>query len=389
MNCRSATFLLFAATTILVSSGLCAQSTGPLWTKTYGDEGIAHAFSICRTSDGGFAMVGKFRDSEDDDWDVYLVRTDSAGDTVWTKTFGGPRDEIARSVIETDGGGFVIAGRTASAGDKTWSIYLLRTNADGQELWVKTYGETDKDFAKSVIQTSDGGFVLAGGTMGTDGETYDTYLLKTDGDGNRIWARSYGGDDGDFGTSVAEARDGGYIIGAATESFGEGSLDFHLIRTDAGGEVLWTGTYGGADWDVPWDVRETSDGGFITAGETRSFTDIGLDIYIVRTDGKGEVLWAKNYGGEGRQTAQAVWETPEGDFIVGGYTYTYEEWGQDIYVSRIGAEGEVQWVKTFGGPGKDVAHSIMQALDGACIIAGETACGAPGTPGAYLLKIEE
>lgn len=378
-----------ALATAFISSSLAAQSTGPLWTKTYGDGGIAHAYSICRTSDGGFTVAGKFKESQDAGWDVYLVKTDSAGDTVWTRSYGGPGDEIARSVIETADGGFVIAGRTQSIGDNTWNIYLLKTGADGRDVWVKTYGQTDRDFGMSVIQTSDGGYALVGGTMGADGETYDIYLVKTDADGNEAWVRSYGGDDGEFATSIAETRDGGYMVAACTESFGEGMLDVYLIRTDGQGQVTWTRTYGGEGWDMPWDIRQTSDGGFIVVGETESYGEDGPDVYLIRTDGDGEPLWIRNYGGPGRETGRAVWETPEGDFIVGGSIHAYEEWGRDIYIARVDARGEVLWVKSFGGPGNDVAHSITQAMDGTCIVAGETASLGPGKSDACILKVEQ
>jgi hypothetical protein len=384
--------IIILATTIvtaLIASSTFAQSTGPLWTKTYGEEGIAHAYSICPTSDGGFAMAGKFKDDEEASWDVYLIRTDSAGDTVWVRTFGGDGDEIARSVIQTTDGGFVIAGKTQSLGDGAWSVYLLKTDPEGSRVWVNSYGTTEMDIAKSVIQTSDGGYALVGATMGPDGVTYDAFLVKTDSEGNEEWARSYGGDDGEFATAITEAEGGGYIIAAATESFGEGVVDFYLIRTDPNGEVQWAKTYGAEDWDVPWDVRQTSEGDFVAVGETKSFSEYGMDVYVVKTKSDGELLWAKNYGGEGRQTAQAVWPTPEGDFIVGGYTYTYEEWGQDIYIARVGPDGEVAWVKTFGGPGKDIAHSIMQAVDGACVVAGETESLGPNASDAYILKIEQ
>lgn len=388
MSRKSRVLPLVLVLVVVSASGPLAQSTGPLWTKTYGEGGIAHAYSICPTPDGGYAMAGKFQDSDDDSWDVYLVRTDANGDTVWTRSFGGPGDEIARSVIHTSDGGFVIAGKTQSLGDRDWNIYLLKTDAKGAKEWVSTYGETEMDFAKSVIQTSDGGYAMVGGTMGTDGETYDAYLVRTDPEGKQMWARAYGGDDGDFATSIAEVEGGGFIIGGATESFGKGVVDVYLIRTDGDGEVIWAETFGGEDWDVAWDVRQTSDGGFIAAGETKSFTEYGMDVYLVRTDSDGNSLWARNYGGDGRQTAQAVWEASEGDFVVGGYTYTYEEWGQDIYIASVDPDGEVLWVKTYGGPGKDIAHSIMQALDGACVIVGETASLGPGKSDACMIKVE-
>lgn len=387
---RSSCVLVAAAlTTLFISSSLAAQSTGPLWTKTFGDGGIAHAYSICRTSDGGFAVAGKFKEKQENGWDVYLVKMDSAGDTMWTRSYGGPGDEVARRVIETGDGGFFIAGRTQPVGVNTWNIYLLKTAPDGGGVWIRTYGRTEKDFAMSVIQTADGGCLLAGGTMGADGETYDICLVKTDSDGNEIWTRSYGGVDGEFATSVAETRDGGYIVAACTESFGEGSLDVYLIKTDGEGKVIWTRTYGGEGWDMPWDIRQTSDGGFIVAGETESYGADGLDVYLLRVGGDGEPLWVKNYGGQGRETARAVWETPQGDFIVGGSTHAYEEWGRDIYIARVDARGEVLWVKSFGGPGHDAAHSIMQALDGACIVAGEMGSPDSGKSDACVLKVQQ
>jgi hypothetical protein len=386
---RKSCLLLSAALAVLASSNLSAQQPRPLWTRTYGDGGEALAYSICGTSDGGFAVAGKFREESALGWDIYLLKADGAGDTLWTRTYGDPGDEIARSVIETADGGFLIAGRTQAAGESEWNIYLLKTDDEGKSEWVRTFGRTVRDFACSAIQASSGGYLLAGGTMGADGETYDVYLVKIDSHGDEIWTRTFGGDAGEYATSIAETDDGGYVIAACTESFGPGQLDIYIIRTDVEGRAIWTKTYGGEAWDMPWGVRQTSDGGFIIAGETESFGDTGLDAFIIKTDGSGNTVWERNCGGPGQQCARSVWETPDGSFIVGGSSHIYEEWGRDIYIAKIAAGGDVVWQKTYGGPGHDVAHSIIQAVDGDFVIAGETASPEAGEPVACLIKIRQ
>jgi ribosomal protein S11 len=150
--------------------------------------------------------------------------------------------------------------------------------------FAKTYGGTGSDNASSVQQTSDGGYMVAGYTESFGAGGSDIFLIKTDASGNVIWAKTYGGTHSDYASSVQQTSDGGYIVAGYTFSFGAGINDIFLIKTDANGNVIWAKTYGGTAYDYAYSVQQTSDGGYIVAGYTRSFGAGGDNVFLIKTD---------------------------------------------------------------------------------------------------------
>jgi len=220
--------------------------------------------------------------------DVYLIKTDSFGDTRWTRTYGGPSWDGGYSVVLTSDGGYIIAGETWSFGAGVIDIYLIKTDSLGDTIWTKTYGGTGWDCGRSVTQTSDGGYIIAGYTE-SYGVGGDFYLIKTDENGDTIWTRTYGGTGWDCGRSVAQTSDGGYIIAGYTRSYGAGADDVYLIKTDSLGDTLWTRTYGGTDYEYGYLLAQTSDGGYIVVGNTYSYGAGMTDVYLIKTDSLGNV----------------------------------------------------------------------------------------------------
>ncbi|MCK4306892.1 hypothetical protein KAW50_01540, partial [candidate division WOR-3 bacterium] len=216
-----------------------------------------------------------------------------APDTLWTKTYGGTYFDYGESVQECAEGGFIIAGATKSFGAGSYDIYLVRTDANGDALWTKTYGGTDYDWGKSVEECAGGGFIITGYTYSFGAGMDDVYLIRTNSNGDTLWTKTYGGTGNDGGYSVQECADSGFVIAGATGSFGVGYYNVYLIRTDVDGDTLWTRTYGGTDYDCGESVQECASGGFIIAGETKSFGAGSWDVYLIRTDADGDTLWTK------------------------------------------------------------------------------------------------
>jgi hypothetical protein len=158
--------------------------------------------------------------------DVYLVKTNAQGDTLWTRTYGGAACEEGYAVRKTADGGYIITGRTS--GD----LYVIRTNALGDTLWTRTLGGADLYDGNSVQQTDDGGYIIAGEA------NWDVYLVKTDSEGDTLWTRTYGGSRADRGYSVQQTTDGGYVIAGFTQSYGDEAADLYLVKTDSLGDVL-------------------------------------------------------------------------------------------------------------------------------------------------------
>jgi hypothetical protein len=305
----------------------------------------------------------------------------------FAKTYGGTYEDIAFSVQQTSDGGYIVAGYTTSFGAGGEDIFLIKTDANGNIQWAKTYGGTAIDWAYSVQQTSDGGYIVAGGTHSFGAGSYDIFLIKTDADGNIIWAKTYGGTYSDYAYSVQQTSDGGYIVAGGTGSFGAGG-DIFLIKTDANGNIIWAKTYGGTNYDEAYSVQQTSDGGYIVAGYTESFGAGYGDIFLIKTDANGNVQWAKTYGGTDLDWAYSVQQTSDGGYIVAGFTYSFGAGYDDIFLIKTDANGNIQWAKTYGGIDYDWAHSVQQTSDGGYILAGGTDSFGAGYYDALLVKTD-
>jgi hypothetical protein len=251
--------------------------------KTYGGEIYDRFYSVQQTSDGGYIVAGYTSSFGAGGRDIFLIKTDASGNVEWAKTYGGTYWDEAYSVQQASDGGYIVAGWTYS-----WDgILLIKTDANGDVQWAKTYGGTGSDIASSVQQTSDGGYIVAGHTNSFGAGYYDIFLIKTDASGNVQWAKTYGGTYSDYASSVQQTSDGGYIVAGTTRSFGAYWYNIFLIKTDANGNVQWAKTYGETDGDEAYYARQTSDGGYIVAGGTGSLSVEGA--FLIKTDANGNI----------------------------------------------------------------------------------------------------
>jgi hypothetical protein len=374
------------------------------WEKAIGGSDNDTGNSVQQTSDGGYIITGGTSSYGHGDYrllsigyfnrpssyDVYLIKTDSDGNTLWEKTFGGYYYDTGNSVQQTSDGGYIIAGNKGSYYEDGWEdVYLIRTDSEGNTLWEKTYGGSYLDYGSSVQQTSDGGYIIAGDTDPNGSGEYDVYLIKTDSDGNSVWEKTFGGVDYDGGYSVQQTTDGGYIIAGTTESRGAGGYDVYLIRTDSDGNAMWEKTFGGSNNDFGSSVQQTSYGGYIIAGGTNSYGAGEYDVYLIKTDSDGNTLWEKTFGGLNYDTGYSVQQTTDGGYIIAGDTDSYEAGGTDAYLIKADSNGNKLWEKTFGGSDNDYGCSVQQTSDGRYIIAGSTDSYGAGGRDVYLIKTQD
>ena len=371
---------------VLLASTAAADPGDTLWTRTYGGSGNDYGYSVQQTTDGGYIVAGVTKSFGAGENDVYLVKTDAEGDTLWTRTYGGSDDDYCWSVQQTTDGGYVIAGFTYSFGAGSCDAHLIKTDTNGDTLWTHTYGGSESDYSQSVQQTTDGGYIIAGFTSSFGAGSNDYYLVKTDANGDTLWTRTYGGSGRDDGYSVQQTTDGGYIIVGWTQSFGAGMNDVYLVKTDADGNSLWTRTYGGSANDCGWFVQQTSDGGYIIAGETASSGAGSSDYYLVKTDANGDILWTRTYGGSSYDASWGIQQTTDGGYVVIGFTYSFGV-GGDIYLVKTDANGDSLWSRTYGGSSGDDAFSVQQTTDGGYIIGGSTRSFGAGGGDVWLVKV--
>jgi hypothetical protein len=369
------------------------------WEKTFGAEDNEEAWSVQQTIDGGYIIAGSTYSIGGIDSDVYLVKTDSEGILEWEKTFGGPNLDYGRSVQQTTDGGYIMAGWTRSIGAIDSDVYLIKTDSDGSMLWEKTFGGPNLDCGgNSVQQTIDEGYIIAGWiSYPLPLADTDVYLIKTDSDGNELWSRDFTCFPAtDIGYSVQQTTDGGYIIAGYTRCLGAGGADVYLIKTDSEGDEQWDfpwwKTFGGAKDDFGRSVQQTTDpppssGGYIIAGWTTSFDAGGDDVYLVKTDSDGNELWYETFGGYNSDYGYSVQQTIDGGYIIAGETKSFGE-SMDVYLIKTDSDGNELWYETFGGSNYDCGRSVQQTKDGGYIIAGWTRSFGAGESDVYLIKVK-
>ena len=381
-----------AASLTVLLSAICLTSLSAAqtkWWRTYGGPNDDVGYAVQQTSDSGYVVTGQTCSRGDPFGDVYLIKTNSQGDTLWTRSYGGAHGDLGKSVQQTADGGYIIAGGTASLGPGIPAfdnVYLIKTNVSGDTLWTRAYGGMNQDAANSVQQTSDSGYIVAGVTFSFGDSNGDIYLLKTNSQGDTLWTRTYGGTKADIGTSVQQTLDGGYIVTGITMSFGAGSYDVYLVKTDAQGDTLWTRTYGGGSADMGYSVQQTTDRGYIVAGFTASSGTGSGDVYLVKTDSIGDTLWTRTYGGDSLDYGECARPTADGGYIIVGYTGAVGS--GDVYLVKTNASGDTLWTRTHGGMNTDLGYSVQQTADGGYIMAGYTQSFGAGGQDIYLIKTD-
>ncbi len=312
-----------------------------LWEKTFGDASGDGARAIVTTSDGGYAVAGYTYSYVTRSADVLLVKTDASGAPAWQRSYGGPLAQGGHAVARAPAQGYLVAGYAASAASGTNDVYVIKIDSLGNSIWNKTFGGTGVDEAHAVCPASDGGYIIVGDTYSYGAGGADVYMLKIDENGILAWQKTFGGSADERGSAVARTLDGGYIIAGRTFSFGAGLLDMYLVKTDAAGNLIWQKALGGTSSDEASAVAQTADGGYIVAGFTDSYGAGNFDAYLVKTDASGNKLWQKTYGGSQDDGANSLALGNDGGFILAGWTDSYGNGGDDLYLLKIDSLGNL------------------------------------------------
>jgi len=333
---------LFVAATLVPQSA--CNRTSPYFCKAIGGENLDWGHSIIQTSDSGYAIAGSTYSFGAGWADVYVVKLDAHGNLQWTKTIGGPKDDVGTSLIQTSDGGYVIAGSTISFSEvdafkRDVDVYVVKLDANGNLQWTKTIGGPKDDYGISLIQTSDGGYAIAGYTKSFGAGYDDVYVVKLDAHGNLQWTKTIGGKYYARGHSLIQTSDGGYAIAGSTYSFDTRSGDVYVVKLDAHGNLQWTKTIGREYGDEGSSLIQTSDGGYAIAGSTGSFGAKRGDVYLVKLDANGNLQWTRTIGGENEDLGNSLIQTSDGGYAIAGSTESFGAGKKDVYVVKLDKNG--------------------------------------------------
>lgn len=387
-------------------------SSAPALQWIYTTDGYGFGADVRQTTDGGYILVGSTLGNPD----VWLVKTDADGHEIWSRTFAGDGSEYGSSVRQTADGGYIIAGEIGtpyvpikgqttssnSAGTDTESqgtetgdadIWLIKTDSDGEEIWSQRFGGEEEEESRSVCQTSDNGYIIVGhittreefiSEVSVNGTVEDItleiiqpggaaiWLIKTDVNGNEIWNKTFSGNSYDYSSEVRQTAGGGYIIVGRTSSYGAGKRDVWLIKTDANGNEIWNKTFGGSANDTGQSVSQTTDSGYIITGYTTSYGVGEEDLWLIKTDHDGNLIWSKTFGGADDDFGTSVCQTASGGYIVAGYTKSFSDRLSDVWLIKTDADGNMTWHQTFDADGNEYGSSVIQTADWGYLVAGQS-----------------
>jgi hypothetical protein len=334
---------------LMASYAAQAEQSGPqtAWERSFDNGYYDYGSSVRQTTDGGFIVAGGASPLLMGDRDALLIKTDGNGSLQWQQLYGGDDFDYGYAVLETSGGGYAMAGITRSRGNGSGDVYLVRTDTGGNTLWEKTFGGSGYDEGRAFLQADDGGFVIAGVT-GTRTNGSDIYLVKTDAAGNALWERTYGGKYDDMALSVEPTRDGGYIIGGYYGTGKDGG-EGYLLKVDARGRFVWDSRSGGED-SVAYQARQTEDRGYVAVGYT-NFSSGNNQIRLIRTDQAGHQLWQKVFRGNGALKGYNVFPASDGGFVIVGEAR--QDTGYRGLLIKTDTAGNEEWRQTYGA-GRDV-----------------------------------
>jgi hypothetical protein len=366
---------------LIFSLVVLAEADSVMWYETYGGTRNDVASSLVETSDGGYAIIGYTESFGAIEYDFLLVKTDGYGHIEWNKTYGGAELDFGLAIVATSDGGYALAGQTQSFGAGNSDFWLIKTDGTGNVEWNRTYGGIGWEYANSLVATADGGYAMAGGTL----------LVKTDEFGNVDWNQTFPGE----ANSLVVTSDGGYALVGDIKIIPEGAdprlvpYDCWLAKTDAYGNVEWNQTYAEADDDRAWSLVETSDGGYAIGGSTSSFGAGGYDFWLIKTDIYGNVEWNQTYGGANEDFAHSLVKTSDGGYALTGYTKSFGAGDRDFWLIKTDGLGNIEWNQTYGGTVEDMANSMIATSDGGYAIAGGTYSFGVEGGNFWLLKSDE
>lgn len=356
--------------------------------RVIGNTGYDYGYSVKQTADKGYIVGGSTTSWGAGNSDMYLVKTDSMGIPTMHKTYGGINIDRGTCIRQTSDSGYVFAGYTNSYGAGGYDIFVVRLDSTFNILWEKTYGGSDWDFGNCIEQTSDGGFIICGSTFSFGNGNEDYYLIKTNAAGDTLWTKTYGGSNQDVANSVVPTSDGGYILTGISKSLGDANGDFYTVKTNNLGDTLWTYRYGGSQLDQANAVIESSAGGYLIAGETKSFGAGSSDGILVKINNSGAYVLNYLMGDVGYDNIKSLCEKSDGKIDMVGTTFNYGGINGDVFEHIVRADFSFYNATTFGTLQEDFGYAVAPTQDNSFVLCGTTTGFNNGLEDIYLIKTD-
>lgn len=403
------TSTLISAFIILVSANIVGYSQPDIeWEKSLGGTGSDKGMSISQTSDNGYILAGYSTSINGDitaniGEKYWVAKLEWNGSLLWEKSYtkGNGADSLNCTIIQTNDGGYILTAASSNSTLPT-DFWIVKLDMNGSIIWDKEYGGSSFEKPFSIHQTSDNGYIVAGYASSLDGDvgfnhySTDCWVMKLNSFGNIVWKKVLGGFGDEKFHSIIQTTDGGYIAVGNTNSvtgngdisFNHGGGDLWVVKFDGQGNTTWEKCYGGSNGEGFWmeklQIIQTMDGGYAFVGNTSStngdisLNDGGNDAWVVKINASGQIEWEKTFGGSMVDYLNSIVQISGGDFIVGGHTFSTDGdissnngWF-DFWLLRLNNSGAIVWEQNYGGSSYEELYELEKTSDGGLMLIGST-----------------
>ena len=368
---------------LALTSRIYSQMPDTIWTKTFGGPLADVGNSVKQTNDGGFIVAATTSSFGAGGQDIYLIKTDENGDTLWTKKFGGTGNDRAANVVQTNDNGFAVFGTTNSYGNGRDDFLLWKTNLLGNSEWYKIFDYSYDVKLAEGTQTFDNGYIF----IGNDSDPmHKARVIKTDSLGNEMWNKIIFVGIPTLGYSVTQTLDSGYAVCGFYYFWIGGDYQYksYLYKLTSTGDSLLIKTYDFTIREKPFVIRNTYDGNLILAGITGTY---GEKSRLLKVTQDGDIIWTKEITGT---YTPAYLNSLEQDFdnglIFTIIPYSNPSFDPDFELIKCDLNGDLLWKKRVGGPQFDYARSVYPTIDSGYIVTGETKSFGAGDNDVWLMK---
>lgn len=405
------------------SSTIFCQPLSVQSVNCYGGSDYDGIYSCIETRDNGFLITGISNSNNGDIigyhtgtcfanpntypcYDALILRIDSTGNIVWSKSFGGTEDDYAIEGIQIHDGNYIVVGTAKSLDGDIVSNHggkdatITKFDDAGNILWSRCYGGTNFEGFNSIEETSDSGFIAIGSTLSNDGDVqgnhgfWDIWVVKLDGFGNILWQKCIGGTGEDRGINIYETLNHSFICaGNSSSNDGDitsnhvGSNEYWLAKLDSLGSIIWQKSFGGNGDDQCNYFYLVNDSEYIMTGKTNS-TDGDVDpnidlqysnIWCLKINVNGQILWKRTLGGSLPDYSTNLVLRNFNEIIISGTTLSNDGDvihnhypGNDFWLIDLDSNGIVRWQYTIGGSGEEDGGILNQISNGKFVLVGNT-----------------
>ena len=355
--------------------------------NSYGGDGNDYGKSVVTALDTSYTVIGATESFGEGNTDMYLFNIDSLGDLKWSNTFGGSNVDWGMDLKQTIDTGYILCGYSNSY-SWDYDIFIVKTDQNGDSLWTRTYGGTDWDFGYSIETTSDTGYVIAGETYSYGTGLSDAYIIKLDNLGDTLWTKIYGGAGKDAFFDVIETYSGDLLFAGSTTSV-DGDTDYWLVKTDNIGNELWQYTAGDSLDDVINSVIELTDSNYFFIGNKESIIGTNSVLEFHKISESGSYSYGNNYDLPNEETGNFILQyANETDVILGGSINSVGNGGYDVLGIKISQWGFGSIFSTDGTNYDDITEEADTTADNGIVIVGTTDGTVNGIKSVFVMKTD-